>query len=274
MKDHNHYTKKALDDLLKLGERLSNKRRHLSDILPMRSTAKVDRFQATKIHFCRCQFLLPLLLWGVFGTCMGLYNRWQQKRLQTEMQSTIKLQKHLVEITCSNSQNISILQTQIADLKWMTAALTLSSPVAVIMNRTRNLRWNWSRRWCRSNRSVETSLPNVTFWQPTPQIILRTDQMCWSSTGQPSTRKPFQSFSNWSFVHLWQWRIKCCHSHPSYTYGSEMCHTSSLPFSTFSASMLGQAFSGPSSSSQSLRYLLQWTKTICWPDWSWSGRLL
>ena len=51
MKDHEQYTKKALDDLLKLGERLSNKRKHLSDIMPMTSTAKVDQFQATKIHF-------------------------------------------------------------------------------------------------------------------------------------------------------------------------------------------------------------------------------
>ena len=52
------------------------------------------------------------------------------------MQSTIKEQKLLVEITRSNSQNISVLQTQIADLKWMTAALTLSSPVAVVMKAT------------------------------------------------------------------------------------------------------------------------------------------
>ena len=87
----------------------------------------------TKIHFCRRRFLLPLLLRGVFGTFMGLYNCRQQKRLQTEMQSTIKEQKRLVEITHLNSQNISVLQTQIADLKWMTAALTISSPVAIIM---------------------------------------------------------------------------------------------------------------------------------------------
>ena len=117
MRDHEHYTKKALDDMLKLGDRLSNKRQHLSDIMPMTSTAKVDQFQATKIHFRRRRFILPLLLRGVFGTFMGLYNRRQQKRLQTEMQSTIKEQKRLVEITCSNSQNISVLQTQIADLK-------------------------------------------------------------------------------------------------------------------------------------------------------------
>ena len=117
MKDHEHYTKKALDDLLKLGEHLSNKRKHLSDFMPMMSTSKVDQFQATKIHFCRRRFLLPLLLRGVFGTFMGLYNCRQQKRLQTEMQSTIKEQKHLVKITHLNSQNISVLQTQIADLK-------------------------------------------------------------------------------------------------------------------------------------------------------------
>ena len=133
MRDHEHYTKKALDDMLKLGDRLAHKRRHLSDIMPMTSTAKVDQFQATKIHFRRRRFLLPLLLRGVFGTFMGLYNRRQQKRLQTEMQSTIKEQKRLVEITRSNSQNISVLQTQIADLKRMTAALTISSPVAVVM---------------------------------------------------------------------------------------------------------------------------------------------
>ena len=52
------------------------------------------------------------------------------------MQLTIKEQKRLVEITRPNSQNISVLQTQIADLKRMTAALTLSSPVAVIMKAT------------------------------------------------------------------------------------------------------------------------------------------
>ena len=51
MRDHEHYTTKALDDLLKLGECLSNKLKHLSDIMPMTSTAKVDQFQATKIHF-------------------------------------------------------------------------------------------------------------------------------------------------------------------------------------------------------------------------------
>ena len=67
---------------------------------------------------------------------MGLYNCRQQKRLQTEMQSTIKEQKRLVEITRSNSQNISVLQTRIADLKRMTAALTLSSPVAIVMKAT------------------------------------------------------------------------------------------------------------------------------------------
>ena len=101
--------------------------------MPMTSTAKVDQFQATKIHFCHRRFLLPLLLQGVFGTFMGLYNRRQQKRLQTEMQLTIKEQKRLVEITRSNSQNISILQTQIADLKRMTATLKISSLVAVVM---------------------------------------------------------------------------------------------------------------------------------------------
>ena len=77
MREHELYTKKALDDLLKLGERLSNKRKHLSDIMPMRSTAKVDQFQATKIHVHCHPFLLPLLLRGVFGTFMGLYNRRQ-----------------------------------------------------------------------------------------------------------------------------------------------------------------------------------------------------
>ena len=97
--------------------------------------------------------------------------------------------------------------------------------------------------------------------------------MRWSSTGQSSTRKPFWSSSNQSFVHLWQWRIKWCHSHSSCTYGSEMCHTSSLPLSTISASILRHAFSGSSPSSQSLRHLFQWTATIHWPDWSWSGRL-
>ena len=39
MRDHEHYMKKVLDDLLKLGEHLSNKQRHLSDIMPMTSTA-------------------------------------------------------------------------------------------------------------------------------------------------------------------------------------------------------------------------------------------
>ena len=53
MRDHEHYTKKALDNLLKLGECLSNKRKHLSDIMLMTSTDKVDQFQATKIHFRR-----------------------------------------------------------------------------------------------------------------------------------------------------------------------------------------------------------------------------
>ena len=62
MRDHEHYTKKALDDLLKLGEHLSNKWKHLSDIMPMTSTAKADQFQATKIHFRSHRFLLPLLL--------------------------------------------------------------------------------------------------------------------------------------------------------------------------------------------------------------------
>ena len=49
------------------------------------------------------------------------------------MHSTIKEQKHLVEVTWSNLQNISVLPMQIADLKRMTAALTLSSPVAIVM---------------------------------------------------------------------------------------------------------------------------------------------
>ena len=44
MRDHEHYTKKALDDLLKFGQCLSNKLRHLSDIMPMTSTAKVNQF--------------------------------------------------------------------------------------------------------------------------------------------------------------------------------------------------------------------------------------
>ena len=52
------------------------------------------------------------------------------------MQLMIKEQKCLVEITHSNSQNISVLQTLIANLKRMTTVLTLSSPVAIIMKAT------------------------------------------------------------------------------------------------------------------------------------------
>ena len=114
---------------LKLQSRIDHLLKIMPYVAPFPSSPYTDD---PNFHMRYKRFLPFLFARGIFGTFMGLYNRRQYKRLQTELDDTIEKQSRLI----SWSHEVNLRQEKfnetLSDLRQFTANTQLISPIRVI----------------------------------------------------------------------------------------------------------------------------------------------
>jgi len=92
-----------------------------------------DQDEDVTLHDYRSKRFAAFLLKGLFGTFMGLYNRHQFKEFKKEFNTVVQRQNRLLVVTALHSQHIANLQTDFSYMREFASALSLATPVLVLV---------------------------------------------------------------------------------------------------------------------------------------------
>ena len=110
---------------------------HLTEIMPHTAESAVHEYVVEDVRFrrhTRTKRALPLvILKGVVGTLMGLYNRRQTSKLRDSLESTIKQQRRLMATVATHDAHITKLQTEYSYLPLMVKQTSLMGPMKVLV---------------------------------------------------------------------------------------------------------------------------------------------
>ena len=116
---------------------LDQRIKHLTGILPHSATSSTTTYEADEVRFrrhSRTKRFIPLvILKGVVGTLMGLYNRKQVKKLRSSLDSVIKEQKRLLITDAHQSQDIANLRVSYNYLPDIVKHTSLMVPMKILV---------------------------------------------------------------------------------------------------------------------------------------------
>jgi len=109
---------------------------HLMEILPHSAETREHKYETDDVRFrrhTRTKRALPLIIMkGVVGTLVGLYNRRQTGRLRQDLDTTIKWQRRLMATTIEHSKEIRHLQTYYSYLPGLVEKTSFIQPLMVV----------------------------------------------------------------------------------------------------------------------------------------------
>jgi len=110
---------------------------HIAKVIPQTTRQQTQDYLADSERFRRSsrkKRALPLvLLKGVVGTLMGLYNRYQIKKLRDSLDSTIREQRRLLVTTAEHDKRISQLEKDYAYLPTIVKQTSFMVPMKVLV---------------------------------------------------------------------------------------------------------------------------------------------
>ena len=110
---------------------------HLTNILPHTAGNAPEDYQVDDVRFrrhSRTKRALPLvIIKGVVGTLMGLYNRHQTNKLRETLDNTVKEQKRLMVTVASHDKQLDMLKSSYSYLPVIVRETSLMEPMKVLI---------------------------------------------------------------------------------------------------------------------------------------------
>ena len=110
---------------------------HLTDILPHAANSAPEEYHVDDVRFrrhSRTKRALPLvILKGVVGTLMGLYNRHQTNKLRETLDKTVKDQRRLMVTVASHDKQLDQLKSSYSYLPSIVKETSLMEPMKVLI---------------------------------------------------------------------------------------------------------------------------------------------
>jgi len=103
---------------------------HLVRSLTM--TASPADLDEDDLHDYRSKRFASLIMQGLFGTFMGLYNRQQFKELRRELRTVIQRQDRLIQLSAVHSKTLANLLKDYGYMREFTKAMTMATPNLVL----------------------------------------------------------------------------------------------------------------------------------------------